>query len=53
MFIETSAKTKIGVQEAFEELVNKVNRKVLLVQIVESPLIKDISLEEKRRNINN
>ena len=24
MFIETSAKTKIGVMEAFEELVNKV-----------------------------
>ena len=24
MFIETSAKTRIGVQEAFEELVNKV-----------------------------
>ena len=27
MFIETSAKTKIGVQEAFEELVNKVIEK--------------------------
>lgn len=25
MFIETSAKTRIGVQEAFEELVNKVS----------------------------
>ena len=26
MYIETSAKTRIGVQEAFEELVNKVSR---------------------------
>ena len=29
MFIETSAKTRIGVQEAFEELVNKVRKKEL------------------------
>ena len=36
MFIETSAKNKIGVQEAFEELVNK---------IIESPLIKEVGLE--------
>ena len=31
MFIETSAKTKIGVMEAFEELVNKVLFVVLLI----------------------
>ena len=35
MFIETSAKEKIGVNEAFEEVVNKV---------IESPLIETISL---------
>ena len=36
MFIETSAKNRVGVQEAFEELVNK---------IVESPMIKEVCLE--------
>ena len=35
MFIETSAKEKIGVNEAFEEVVNKV---------IESPAIEEISL---------
>ena len=35
MFIETSAKEKIGVNEAFEEVVNKV---------IESPMIDEISL---------
>lgn len=38
MFIETSAKTKIGVQEAFEELVNKV---------MESPLASEVSMQER------
>jgi len=33
MFIETSAKEKIGVNEAFEEVVNKV---------LESPMIEDV-----------
>ena len=40
MFIETSAKNRIGVYEAFEELVNK---------IIESPLIKEINLVEKKK----
>lgn len=35
MFIETSAKEKIGVNEAFEEVVNKV---------IESPMVETISL---------
>lgn len=35
MFIETSAKEKIGVNEAFEEVVNKV---------IDSPLVETISL---------
>ena len=35
MFIETSAKEKIGVNEAFEEVVNKV---------IESPTVEEISL---------
>jgi len=35
MFIETSAKEKIGVNEAFEEVVNKV---------IESPIVETISL---------
>ncbi len=35
MFIETSAKEKIGINEAFEEVVNKV---------IESPAIEEISL---------
>jgi len=35
MFIETSAKEKIGVNEAFEEVVNKV---------IESPLVETISI---------
>jgi len=35
MYIETSAKEKIGVNEAFEEVVNKV---------IESPAIEEISL---------
>ena len=43
MFIETSAKNRIGVLEAFEELVNK---------IIESPLIKEPNLEEKKKRIN-
>ena len=30
MFIETSAKTRIGVQEAFEELVHKVRFLIIL-----------------------
>ena len=42
MFIETSAKSRIGIQEAFEELVNKV---------IESPLIKEVCLEEKRKKM--
>ena len=33
MFIETSAKEKIGVNEAFEEVVNK---------ILESPMIEEV-----------
>ena len=33
MFIETSAKEKIGVNEAFEEVVNKV---------LESPMIEEV-----------
>ena len=37
MFIETSAKEKIGVNEAFEEVVNKV---------IESPMLEDISLKK-------
>ena len=42
MFIETSAKNKVGVYEAFEELVNK---------IVESPMIKEVCLEERRKRM--
>lgn len=42
MFIETSAKNKVGVYEAFEELVNK---------IVESPMIKEVCLEERRKKM--
>ena len=42
MFIETSAKEKTGVMEAYEELVNK---------IVESPLINEVCLEEKRKKL--
>ena len=38
MFIETSAKEKIGVNEAFEEVVNKV---------IESPLIDEVSLRRR------
>ena len=38
MFIETSAKEKIGVNEAFEEVVNKV---------IESPMIDEISLQRR------
>ena len=38
MFIETSAKEKIGVTEAFEEVVNKV---------IESPMIDEVSLRRK------
>ena len=41
MFIETSAKEKIGVNEAFEEVVNKV---------IESPLAEDAEI--KRRALN-
>ena len=37
MYIETSAKEKIGVNEAFEEVVNKV---------LESPMIEDITLKK-------
>ena len=37
MFIETSAKERIGVNEAFEEVVNKV---------IESPMLDDISLKK-------
>ena len=37
MFIETSAKEKIGVNEAFEEVVNKV---------IESPMLDEISLKK-------
>lgn len=42
MFIETSAKTRIGVTEAFNEIVHKV---------LESDLINDVCLAEKRKNI--
>ena len=38
MFIETSAKEKIGVNEAFEEVVNKV---------IESPMIDEVSLRRR------
>ena len=38
MYIETSAKEKIGVNEAFEEVVNKV---------LESPMIEDIALKKQ------
>ncbi len=38
MFIETSAKEKIGVNEAFEEVVNKV---------LESPMIDEVSLRRR------
>ena len=37
MFIETSAKEKIGVNEAFEEVVNKV---------LESPMIEEVQLKK-------
>ncbi len=37
MFIETSAKEKIGVNEAFEEVVNK---------ILESPMIEEVQLKK-------
>ena len=37
MFIETSAKEKIGVNEAFEEVVNKV---------IESPMIEEVQLKK-------
>ena len=40
MYIETSAKEKIGVNEAFEEVVNKV---------IDSPMLEEISL--KRRTV--
>ena len=36
MFIETSAKEKIGINEAFEEVVNKV---------IENPAIAEISVK--------
>ena len=38
MFIETSAKERIGVNEAFEEVVNKV---------IESPMIDEVSLRKR------
>ena len=38
MYIETSAKEKIGVNEAFEEVVNKV---------IDSPMIDEISLKRR------
>ena len=38
MFIETSAKEKIGINEAFEEVVNKV---------LESPMIDEVSLRRR------
>lgn len=38
MFIETSAKEKIGINEAFEEVVNKV---------IESPMIDEVSLKRR------
>ena len=38
MFIETSAKEKIGVTEAFEEVVNKV---------LESPLSEDAEIKRR------
>ena len=37
MFIETSAKERIGVNEAFEEVVNKV---------LESPMIEEVQLKK-------
>ena len=41
MFIETSAKEKIGVNEAFEEVVNK---------ILESPLAEDAEIKRRAPN---
>ena len=38
MFIETSAKERIGVNEAFEEVVNKV---------IESPMVEEVSLRRQ------
>ena len=38
MFIETSAKERIGVNEAFEEVVNKV---------IESPMADEVSLKRQ------
>mgnify|MGYP002634913950 CR=1 FL=1 len=38
MFIETSAKEKIGVNEAFEEVVNKV---------IDSPMLEEITLKKQ------
>ena len=43
MFIETSAKEKIGVNEAFEEVVNKV---------IESPMIDEVSLRRRSNQAN-
>jgi len=42
IFIETSAKTRTGVAESFNEVVSKV---------LESKLIDDVFLAEKRKNI--
>ena len=41
MFIETSAKERIGINEAFEEVVNKV---------IESPMVDGVSLCRQGRN---